>query len=394
MKITNDIYFVGADEHNQQLFENLHPVKNGVSYNSYLLLDEKTVLFDTVDWSVAREFLDNIKLALDGRELDFLVINHMEPDHCACIEEVILRYPNIKIITNKKACEFMKQFGFDIDNRVEFVAENSEISFGKHTIKFIMAPMVHWPEAMVCYDLTEKILFSADAFGTFGELSGRKFLDEFSNQDEMICEYRRYYTNIVGKFGSSVQMLLKKVSNLEIEIICPLHGPVIRKDINILLEKYNLWSTYKPENQGVLIIYGSMYGNTESACKKFASELYKNGIKDVKVLDVSNTDMSTLVAESFRYSHIVLGSVTYNADLYPPMHNYLCDIKALNLQNRTFGIIENGTWAIVSGKKTKEIIETMKNMTILENIVTIKSKLNDSNNEQINLLINEIKNTL
>lgn len=392
--ITEDIYWVGADEHRQPLFENIHRVTEGVSYNSYLLLDEKTVLFDTVDWSVARQFLDNIQDVLNGRDLDYLVVNHMEPDHCACIEAILVKYPNAKIITTQKAYAFMGQFGYNVEGKVEIVGENDTKNFGKHTIKFILAPLVHWPETMVSYDETSKILFSSDAFGTFGALNGKLFYDEYENKIALLDEYRRYYTNIVGKYGPQVQSLLKKTSALDISMICPLHGPILRNDLAFFIEKYNLWSSYKPEENGVLVVYSSMYGNTESATKSFALKLQEIGVSNVEVFDVSNTEMSKLISLSFKYSHIVFGAVTYNAGLFPLLHNYVADMKALNLQNKTIGIIENGTWACTAGKNLKDIFATMKNMTILENIVTIKSALKDENLSQINALAEEIKNSM
>lgn len=392
MKILEDIFLVGADEHRQPLFENLHPIPNGVSYNSYLLLDEKTVLFDTVDWSVCQVFLEKLTATLGDRELDYLVVNHMEPDHCACIDEVLLRYPSAKIITNAKAYAYMIQFGFDVSGRVEFVLDNETRCFGKHTIKFIFAPLVHWPEVMVSFDETTGVLFSADAFGTFGALNGKIFADEYT--EDLIPEYRRYYTNIVGKYGQPVQNLLKKVSLLDVKMICSLHGPIIRKDFAKYIEKYDLWSSYTPEENGVLIVYSSMYGNTEKVAKLVAKNLNDAGVNSVEVFDVSSTDMSLLVANSFKYSHIIVASVTYNSDVFPLIHNYLADIKALNLQNRTIGIIQNGTWAITAGKIIRTHFESMKNMTILDNMITIKSAMNEQNYAEIQIFSNEISETL
>ncbi len=391
-KITEDLFWVGADNNRQPLFENIHPVPKGVSYNSYLLLDEKTVLFDTVDWLVCREFIENIEHVLQGRELDFLVINHMEPDHGACIEEIILRYPNVVIISSLKAFECMKQFGFKVDGREEIVADGSKRNFGRHTIHFIAAPMVHWPEVMVSYDATDGVLFSADAFGSFGMLNGKIFYDELPNPDEYLEEFRRYYTNIVGKFGIQVMNLLKKAKTLDIRMICPLHGYVIRKDFGFFINKYVLWSTYEPELKGVLVIYSSMYGNTEKAAKVTATKLVDAGVEHVVVYDVSSTHMSYLVAESFKYSHIVIAAVTYNLDVYPLIQHYLTDIQMLNLQNRTFGIIENGTWAPIAAKQIRAFIKGgMKNMTILDDQVTLYSSISEKNKDEIRCLVARIK---
>ncbi|MDZ7542427.1 MBL fold metallo-hydrolase, partial [Clostridium perfringens] len=298
-------------------------ISRGVSYNSYLLLDEKTVLFDTVDWSICRQFLENVQAVLDGRPLDYLVINHMEPDHGASIEEIILRYPNVKIISTEKAFLLMRQFGFDIDGRIEEVTEGDTKSFGKHEVTFVAAPMVHWPEAMVTFDTTNGVLFSADAFGSFGALDGKLFNDEVDFDRDWIDDARRYYTNIVGKYGAHVQSLLKKASGLDIKMICPLHGPVWRTDLGYFIDKYDKWSRYEPEEKAVMIVYASMYGNTETAATSLATKFVERGIKDVTMYDVSSTHVSQLISETFRVSHVVLASVTYNLGIYPPMHNYL-----------------------------------------------------------------------
>lgn len=376
--ITDDLFYIGGDDRRLNLFENIHPIPNGVSYNSYLLLDEKTVLFDTVDWAICREFLENIEYLLKGRSLDYLIINHAEPDHAASLEEVLLRYPDVKIISTKKAFAFMTQFGFNIssDQSIE-VKEGDTQCFGKHTVKFIMAPMVHWPEAMVTFDTTNGVFFTADAFGTFGALNGRLFNDEMDFEKDFLDDARRYYTNIVGKFGMQVQSLLKKASGLDIKMICPLHGPIWRSDIAYFLDKYNIWSSYKPENKGVLIVYASMYGNTEQVAISLASKIIQKGFIDVKVCDVSTTHISDLIALSFKYSHIVIASVTYNLEMYPLMHSYLHDMKALNLQNRTFAIIENGTWACTAGKQITQMVSELKNCEIIDQKVTLLSAINE-----------------
>lgn len=378
-KVTEDLYWVGGNDRRLALFENVHPIPRGVSYNSYLLLDEKTVLFDTVDWSICRQFLENIQAVLNGRPLDYLVINHMEPDHGAAIEEIILRYPNVKIISTEKSFLLMRQFGFEIDGRMEEVVEGDVKSFGKHEITFVAAPMVHWPEAMVTFDTTNGVLFSADAFGSFGALDGKLFNDEVDFDRDWIDEARRYYTNIVGKYGPHVQALLKKASELDIKMICPLHGPVWRTDLGYFIDKYDKWSRYEPEEKAVMIVYASMYGNTEAAATALATKFVEKGMKNVVMYDVSSTHVSELISETFRVSHVVLASVTYNLGIYPPMHNYLMDMKALNLQKRTFAIIENGSWACKSGSLMSEFLEEMREMTVLEDKVTLISSMNEGN---------------
>jgi flavorubredoxin len=390
-KVTEDLYWVGGNDRRLALFENIHPIPRGVSYNSYLLLDEKTVLFDTVDWSACRQLIENITFLLNGRPLDYVVVNHMEPDHGASLEEILLRYPNVKIISSEKAILFMRQFGFTIDGRTEQVKEGDTFSFGKHEVTFIAAPMVHWPEVLVTYDKTNGVLFSADAFGSFGALNGQLFNDEVNFDRDWIDEARRYYTNIVGKYGPQVQALLKKASGLAIKMICPLHGPVWRTDLGYFLDKYDKWSRYEPEEKGVLIVYGSMYGNTESAANALAAMLVEKGIKNVAVYDVSNTHVSYLISETFRYSHVVLASVTYNLGIYPPMHNYLMDMKALNMQNRTFAIMENGSWACKSGTLMRDFLENqLKKMTVLDEKVTLNSSLKEENIPDLEALVDSL----
>lgn len=377
--VTEDLYWVGGNDHRTTLFENIHPIPRGVSYNSYLLMDKQTVLFDTVDWSIGRQFIENIQAVLNGRTLDYMVINHMEPDHGASIEEVLLRYPKVKIISTEKAFFLMHQFGFDIDGRTEEVSEGDTKSFGKHKVTFVAAPMVHWPEAMVTFDTTNGVLFSADAFGSFGALDGKLFNDEVNFDRDWIDDARRYYTNIVGKYGPHVQALLKKASGIDIKIICPLHGPVWRTDLGYLLDKYDKWSRYEPEEKGVMIAYASMYGNTESAAGILATKLVEKGMKNVVMYDVSKTHVSQLISETFKFSHIVLASVTYNLGIYPVMHNYLMDMKALNLQKRTVAIIENGSWACRSGTLMGEFLDGMKEMNVLDERVTLASSMSDMN---------------
>ena len=331
-KITEDFYWVGANDRRLALFENLFPIPKGVSYNSYLLLDEKTVLFDTVDAAVGRQFLENIQAVLNGRSLDYLVIHHMEPDHCALISDLLLRYPDLKLIGSAKTFPMLQQFhgSLDLKNRTVTVKEGDTFSCGRHTLSFLMAPMVHWPEVMMTYDLTEKRLFSADAFGTFGALNGTIFNDEMDFDRDYLEDARRYYTNIVGKYGVQVQNVLKKAAALDIRMLCPLHGPIWRNNLQYILEKYDIWSKYEPETSGVLIVYGSMYGNTENLANVLASLLAESGVTHIAMHDVSTSHVSELIADAFRYSHIVLAAPTYNGGIYPAMASYLEDMKALN----------------------------------------------------------------
>lgn len=386
-KVTEDLYWVGGNDRRLALFENIHPIPRGVSYNSYLLLDKKTVLFDTVDWSISRQFIENVEAVLKGRKLDYLVVNHMEPDHGASIEEIIIRYPEVKIISTEKSFLLMRQFGFNIDGREIEVKDGDTKSFGKHEIKFITAPMVHWPEVMVSFDTKNGVLFSADAFGSFGALDGKLFNDEVNFERDWIDDARRYYTNIVGKYGPHVQTLLKKASTLDIKMICPLHGPVWRTNLGYFIDKHDKWSKYEPEEKAVMIVYASMYGNTESAANALATKFVEKGITNIVMYDVSNTHVSTLIAETFRVSHIVLASVTYNLGIYPLMHNYLMDMKALNLQNRTIALIENGSWATKSGKLMGEFLDGMKGMNILDDKISLVSSMKEDNVVDMDALV-------
>jgi flavorubredoxin len=389
--VTDDLYWVGANEHRLALFENIHPIPRGVSYNSYLLLDKQTVLFDTVDWAVCRQFLDNVEKALGGRPLDYLVINHMEPDHAASLEEILLRYPKATVISTEKAFMMMRQFGFHIDDRIEEVKEGDTKSFGKHVVAFVAAPMVHWPEAMVTFDTTNGVLFAADAFGSFGALDGKLFSDEVDFQRDWIDDARRYFTNIVGKYGPHVQALLKKASGIDIKIVCPLHGPVWRSNLGYFIEKYDKWSRYEPEEKGVMIIYASMYGNTESAAGALAAKLVEKGLTNVVMYDVSKTHVSYLISETFRLSHVVLASVTYNLGMYPLIHNYLMDMKALNLQKRTFAIVENGSWACKSGTLMYDFLDQeLKEINILDERLTLNSALNEDKLPELETLADAI----
>ena len=391
--VTDDLYWVGGNDRRLALFENIHPLYHGVSYNAYVLLDEKSVLFDTADWAVGRQFIDNVTAVLAGRPLDYMVINHVEPDHAASIEEILLRWPKVKIITTPKAVILLRQFGFPIrPDQIEEVKEGDTRCFGKHTVTFIEAPMVHWPEAMVTFDTTNGVLFSADAFGSFRSLDGKLFADEFDFDGEWLDDARRYYTNIVGKYGVPVQALLKKAAGIvnDIKYICPLHGPVWRKDFGYILDKYQHWSTYEPEEKGVMIVYASMYGGTERAAEVLAAKLAERGVLNTRMYDVSSTHVSYLISDLFKYSHLVLASVTYNLGIFPPMHNFLADMKALNLQNRTCAIIENGSWAIRSGTLMREELEKLKNMEILDESVTLASSIREQNLADMDALADAI----
>ncbi|MBP3736861.1 MAG: FprA family A-type flavoprotein [Lachnospiraceae bacterium] len=393
-KVTDDLYWVGANDHRLHLFENIHPIPQGVSYNSYLLLDEKSVLFDTVDWSACRQLLDNMEYLLKGKELDVLLINHLEPDHAASIEEVLIRNPHCEIICTEKGFMLMRQFGFDVEgHKLTQVKEGDTTTFGKHTVTYVEAPMVHWPEAMITLDLTNGVLFSADAFGSFIALDGKLFADEVNFDRDWLDEARRYYTNIVGKYGPHVVALINKAVPIldKIKIICPLHGPVWRKDIPYILDKYIHWATYEPEETRVVIAYASMYGNTEGAAQNLACKLCDRGVTNVAVYDVSNTNVSYLISEVFRSSHLVLASVTYNLGIYPIMHNFLEDMKALNVQNRTVAIIENGSWACRSGDLMQKFLdEELKTMTVLNERLSLASSLKNDKEDELNLLADSI----
>ena len=389
--VTSDLYWVGANDHRLALFENCFPIPRGVSYNAYCLLDEKTVLFDTVDWSACRQLLENLNHVLAGRELDYLLINHLEPDHAACIEEILLRHPKVKVISNEKAFMLMRQFGFHVDDHecIE-VKEGDTFSFGKHTVTFVGAPMVHWPEAMVTFDLTDGVLFSADAFGTFGALDGKLFADEVDFERDWLDDARRYYTNIVGKYGAQVQSLLKRAAGMEIQMICPLHGPIWRENLGYILEKYQKWSTYEAEDQAVVILYATMYGNTASAADALAGRLAAKGVKKIAVYDVSNTHVSELISEIFRASHVVFAAPTYNGGIYPVMENLLADMKALAVQNKTVALMENGTWAPMTAKQMREKLAELKNVTILDAQITIKSAMAPEQEGQLEALADAI----
>ena len=378
-KITDNIYYLGANDRRLALFENLFPLENGVSYNSYFIDDEKTLVTDTVDRFVSDAFFENLEHLLAGRPLDYLVVHHMEPDHGANIGRLIEMYPDMKVVASAKANQMIQQFfNVNLGDRVILVKDGDSLSLGKHTLHFVTAPMVHWPEVIMSYEESTGILFSADAFGSFGALDGKIFNDEVLIDESWYGEARRYYSNIVGKYGPQVQAVLKKAAALDIKMIAPLHGPVWRKDIGDFIAKYDLWSRYQPEEKGVLVAYASMYGNTESAANALALALVEKGAGDVQVRDVSVTDVSELISLAWKYSHIVIASPTYNLALHPKMEHFVLDMKALNLQNRTVAIIENGSWAPAVVKNVTEIMSSMKNMNIMEEKVLIKSALHDS----------------
>ena len=376
-KINEDLFWVGANDRRLAMFEGVYSVAGGVSYNSYLLKDEKTVLFDTCDKAVQHRFLENVSFALDGKKLDYFVVQHMEPDHCASFLEIIYRFPGVKIVCSAKTLTFIKQF-FELDLETEknavIVKENDTLNTGRHTLNFVMAPMVHWPEVMVTYDSKDKILFSADAFGTFGALNGAIFADEVDIEKDYMNEFRRYYANIAGKYGAQVQALLKKASALDIEMICPLHGFVWRNNLASIIEKYNLWSAYQPEERGVMIAYASVYGNTENAAEILACALREKKIKTV-MFDVSVTPSSEIIAAVFKWSHLVFASTTYNAGIFISMEDLINDLTAHNIQNRTAAVIENGSWAASSGSLIRKKLSECKNIKILEQTLSLKSSL-------------------
>lgn len=381
-KVTDDLYFVGGNDKRLELFENMFPIPDGVSYNSYLLMDEKTVLIDSVDWAIARDYIRKIEQVLDGRDLNYMLIHHMEPDHCGAIEEICIRWPNVQIISSEQGFEIMRQIGYHIpEEQLIIVKEGDTLNFGKHTFAFIEAPMVHWPEVIMSFDVTDGVLFSADGFGSFKSIDGKLFADEVNWERDWLDEARRYLTNIVGKYGPFVQDVLKKATPLlpDVKYICPLHGLVWRDNFGFILDKYDKWSKYEPEEYGVLIVYGSMYGNTEAAAQEIANDLVEKGMKNVEVHDVSKTHISHLIAKTFKYSHLVIASPTYNLGIYPPIKNFLHDLEALNVQNRTLGIIENGTWACTVGDKIEEYVnDNLKLFDVLSDRVTINTALNEA----------------
>lgn len=376
-KITPHIHWVGGSDRRLALFENMFPLENGVTYNSYMILDEKTALIDTVDNSVRQQFFENLHSVLGQRPLDYLIVNHMEPDHCAHIADICRLWPDVKIVGNKKTFQMIRQFyHLDLEGRTLEVQEGDELTLGRHTLRFYMAPMVHWPEVMFSYEITDGVLFAADAFGTFGGYTGNLFSDEQDYEAAYMDEARRYYCNIVGKYGPQVLAALKKLSDQKISLICPLHGPMLRgADIPLMLEKYTRWASYRPEKAGVVLAYASMYGNTESVVHRLAGLLSQKGIRDLQLYDVSKTHYSTIVARAFQYSHLVLASPTYNMHLYQPMDNLVSDLAHLNLQNRGVAIIGNGSWSPAAHTLLQKKIAAMKNMTLITDPLVLRSSL-------------------
>ena len=382
MFVTDDIRYAGVDDTTLDLFESQYPVPYGVSYNSYVILDEKTAIMDTVDARATEEWLKNISEILGDREPDYLVISHLEPDHAANIGRLAEMYPKMQLVGNAKTFSMLPQFfEMDLTDRTVVVKEGDELSLGSHTLKFFLAPMVHWPEVMVTYDEKDKVLFSADGFGTFGAISENL---------PWIQEARRYYINIVGKYGPSVQMLLKKAAGLDIAMICPLHGPVLKDDLSFYLDKYNTWSSYTPEDQGVVVAYASMHGNTKEAAVYIAEQLRAAGEK-VIVFDLSRDDVSYAVEAAFRLDRMVLAAPTYDGGLFPCMEDFLNHLKAKNFQNRRIALVENGSWGPVAAKKMREILDTMKNLTICETTVTIRSAMKEADKESIAKMLEELR---
>jgi flavorubredoxin len=386
-KITEDLIYIGANDRRITRFENLHPVPNGMSYNSYLLLDEKTVLLDTVDKEVGDLFLENLHAALKGRELDYMVIQHMEPDHCALIPRILELYPQVKVAGSQKTFGMIQQFfGLDLAERAMVMKEGDTLATGVHTLRFLMAPMVHWPEVMVTYDETNKWLFTADAFGTFGAINGNLYADEYNVDFDLLPELRRYYTNVVGKYGRQVLALLEKVAKLEVGMILPLHGPILRQDLDYYFDKYNKWASYTPEEKGIVIAYGSIYGNTEKAAELLAAKLADRGEKNIVVYDVSAWHFSYILSECFRFDRLVFACSTYNTEIYPPMETLLLELKGHNMQNRAVAVIENGTWAPQSGKKMRELLGQMKDMRVLDSEISIRSAMTAADEEALDAL--------
>ena len=381
-KITDDIDYIGVNDKTLDLFESQYLVPNGVSYNSYIINDDKIVVMDTVDRRATNEWIENLEKTLGDRKPDYLVVSHLEPDHSANILLLTEKYPDMKIILSKKASEMMSQF-FDTDLSSKFVivSEGETVDLGKHKLQFFMAPMVHWPEVMVTYDETEKILFTADGFGKFGTLD---------TEEDWACEARRYYFNICGKYGAQVQLLLKKTANLDIKIICPLHGPILNEHLEYYINKYDIWSSYKPEDEGVLVAYNSIHGNTRKAVEKIADMLEKHGAKKVVVSDLAREDIAEVIEDAFRYDKMIIAAPTYDAGLFPATELFLRDLKHKNYQNRKIGIIENGSWAPMAAKNVKEIFEGMKDITICDTIVSIKTSMSEKNREEMETLVKEI----
>lgn len=396
-KVTEDVIYVGADDRKLDLFEGHLPISYGVSYNSYLITDEKTCLMDTADSSVTRQFIENVQGALDGRKLDYLVVLHMEPDHCYNIEQIVLRHPECQVVGNEKTFDFMANFfpDLDLEGKKVVVSEGDVLDLGKHKLKFIFAPMVHWPEVMIAYDVTSQLLFSADAFGMFGALDGNLFADNVDFDRDHLDEARRYYTNIVGKYGMQVLSLFKKVEGVPLKMILPLHGYIWRDNFSYILNKYTLWASYTPEVKSVLIVYGTMYGDNACVANTLANKLSENGVKDIRVYDASVVSSSVLLSDSFKYSNIVIISPTYNMTIYPDIEEYLTDILRMGLRNRKISIIENGSWAPNVKNLIKAKIENSKlPFEFLKTELTVRSSLKEEDEKILNQMALEIKESL
>ncbi len=390
-KIKDDIFYIGVSDLRINRFENLFPLEKGMSYNSYLILDEKTCVLDTVDYSVKDEYLKNLVSGLAGRSLDYLVINHLEPDHSAVLEDVLRLYPEVILVMNAKGAEMLNKF-LSVPNthQIRIVKEYDVLYLGKHNLSFIMAPMVHWPEVMVAYDKTDRILFSADAFGNFGALTGNIFNDEMAIDESFYSEARRYYSNIVGKYGQAVQTLFKKTASLDIRIICPLHGPIIRTQVSEFIRRYNLWSSYTSESNEVIFLCASMYNNTYRVCDDIANRLADLGVPNIKIYDVSNADVSYLISEVFRVKNIIIACPNYNGGIYPKMQQLLLDMQALNVSNKNIGIIENGSWAPMISKKIKDIFSNNKTIHFLSSEIKINTVQRDEDEKSILAFIKEL----
>ena len=378
-QITENLYNVGANDRQITMFENAHPVPKGMSYNSYLLMDEKTVLLDGVDNAIIEQFWQNLTVVLNGRPLDYLVINHIEPDHCHPIPELLRRYPDLIIVGTKKTFTMLNQFyEVELEGRTVEVVDGDVLETGRHSLTFYLAPMVHWPEVMVTYDSFSKILFSADAFGTFGATDGKMYADQYKFEEEYLPEVRRYYANIIGKYGRNVNNLFNKIADLDIKMLCTLHGPIWRKDLHLIIDKYKQWASYQPEERGVVIAYGTIYGNTALTAEILANKLADGGVENIRVHNVTTAHPSYILSDCFRFDRLVFASATFNAELFPYMETLLLDLKAHNLTNRTVALIENGSWAPASGRRMREILDQMKGLTILEQTLSIKSSLKGS----------------
>lgn len=391
VKVTNDTIWVGGNDRRLNLFENAYPIPRGISYNAYVVLDDKNVLVDTADKAIGDLFLENIEAALNGGKLDYVIVQHMEPDHAATLRRVCERWPEAKVVASAKAAVMIGQFfGTALKDRIQPVNEGDVLETGAHKYTFVMAPMVHWPEVMVTYEMTTKTLFSADAFGTFGAVSGFLFADEVNFERDWLDEGRRYYTNIVGKYGAPVQALLKKTAGLEIAMLCPLHGPIWRENIAWFVDKYQKWSTYTPEEDGVLIAYASVYGHTENAAEVLAMDLRAAGVKNIAMYDVSVTHPSYILSDAFRFGKLAFLSSTYNSGIFPAMETLLHDIKAHALKKRTVALVENGSWAPTSGKQMREVLSGLQNVNVLEKTVSIRSALNTDTREQLRELARQL----